>query len=88
MDRLLEKVSPEGRKSRALRLNPIWVIVAFILPMHQNSFDENSLVIIPHPSYRPDLMPSGFWLVRQIKTSLTGRGFNDVDELLKAVIEL
>jgi hypothetical protein len=50
-------------------------------------FDENSVVIIPHPSYSPDLAPSDFCVCGHIKTSFTGRVFNDVDELLEAVIE-
>jgi hypothetical protein len=33
------------------------------------------------------LAPSDFWLFGRIKTILVGRAFNDVDELLEAVIK-
>jgi hypothetical protein len=49
--------------------------------------DEDSLVVIPHLPYIPDLAPSDFWLFGHVKTSLAGRAFNDIDELLEAVIE-
>jgi hypothetical protein len=55
--------------------------------MRQNRFNENSLITVPSPPYSPDLAPSDFWLFGQIKISLAGRVFNDVDELLEAVIQ-
>jgi hypothetical protein len=55
--------------------------------MRQNSFDENSLVTVPHPSSSPDLATSNFWLFGYIKTVLACRVFDDVDEFLEAVIE-
>jgi hypothetical protein len=56
--------------------------------MHQNSFDKNFLVAVPHPPYSPALAPSNFWLFSHIKTSLPDCVFNDVDELPEAVIGL
>jgi hypothetical protein len=53
----------------------------------QNSFDENSLVTVPHPPFSSDLAPSDFWLFGHMKISLAGPVFNDVDELLEVVIE-
>jgi hypothetical protein len=55
--------------------------------MPQNSFDENSLVIVPHLPCTPDLAPSNFWLFCHIKTSLARHVFNDADELHEAAIE-
>jgi hypothetical protein len=51
-------------------------------------FDVNSLVTVPCPPCSSDLTPRDFWLFGHIKTSRAGRGFNDIDELLEAVIEL
>jgi transposase len=48
--------------------------------------NENSLVTVPHPPYSPDLAPFDFWFFDQIKTSLAGRVFNDVDEPLEPAI--
>jgi hypothetical protein len=56
--------------------------------MRQNIFDENSLVAVLHLPCSPDLAPSDVCLFSQIKTSLTGRAFNDVDKLLEAAIEI
>lgn len=56
--------------------------------MAQNSFNENSLITVPYLSYSPDLTQSDFWPFGQIKTSLTGCVFSDVDEPLEVVIEL
>jgi hypothetical protein len=50
-------------------------------------FDESFPVIVSHPSYSPDLVPSDFWLFGHIKTSLVDLALSDVDELLEAVIE-
>jgi hypothetical protein len=55
--------------------------------MHQNSFDENSLITVPHPPYCPDLALSNFWLFSHIKTSLADRACSDVNERLDAAIE-
>jgi hypothetical protein len=88
IDPLLAKVFPKGRNSYPLRLSTTWTIVGFILRMRENGFDENSLVTAPHSPYSSDFAPSDFWLFGHIKTSLAGRVFNDVDELLDAVIEL
>jgi hypothetical protein len=88
MDPLLAKVFPEGRKSHALRLS-----VHFDnCPVHswnasKQFFDGNSLVVVLHPPYIPDLAPSNFWLFAHIKTSLVGGIFHDADELLEAMIE-
>jgi hypothetical protein len=53
--------------------------------MRQNSFDDSSLGIAPHPPYSPDLAPPDFWLFGHIKTSLVDCVFNEIDEFLEAV---
>jgi hypothetical protein len=55
--------------------------------MHQNLFNENFFMTILHPPDSPELAPSNFWLFGDIRTSLAGCAFSDVDELLEAVIE-
>jgi hypothetical protein len=55
--------------------------------MRQNSFDDSSLVTARHPLYSPDITPSDFWPLGQIKTSFAGRIFNNSDECFEAVIE-
>jgi hypothetical protein len=55
--------------------------------MHQQFFNENSLVTVPHSPYSPDLAPSNLWLYGHFKTSLLGRLSNDIYELLQGVIE-
>jgi hypothetical protein len=50
-------------------------------------FDENSLVIVLHPPYSPGVGSSDFSLFGHIKPSLSGRVFNNIDELFEAVIE-
>jgi hypothetical protein len=63
------------------------MVAGFIARICQNSFDENSLVSVLHPGCSADLAPSDFWLFGHIKTSLAGHVFDDVDELLEAIIE-
>jgi hypothetical protein len=43
-------------------------------------------VTVPCPPDNPDLPQSDFWLFGHINISLAGRVFNDIDELLDAVI--
>jgi hypothetical protein len=55
--------------------------------MRETVFDEKCLGTVSHLPDSPDLAPSDFWLFGRIKTILVGRAFNDVDELLEAVIK-
>jgi hypothetical protein len=48
---------------------------------------ENALVTVSHRIYNPDFAPSGFWLFDRITTSFASRAFNDVSDLLEAIIE-
>jgi hypothetical protein len=57
------------------------------LDASKQAVDENALVTVAHSPYNPDLAPSNFWCFGHIKTCLAGNAFNDVDELLEAVIE-
>jgi hypothetical protein len=58
----------------------------FLFERVKTVFDENSLVAVPCPPDSPDLPPSDFWLFGHINASLARREFNDIDELLEAVI--
>jgi hypothetical protein len=48
-------------------------------------FNENRMKSATHPSYSPDLAPSGFDLFGYIKRCLAGLSFEDADLLLVAV---
>jgi hypothetical protein len=39
----------------------------------------------PHPPFSPDLVPSDFYLFRDVSRCLAGLLFEDVDQLLAAV---
>jgi hypothetical protein len=43
---------------------------------------SNHISRVSQPVYSPDLAPSDFWLFGQAKHSLTGRMFDDPEELL------
>jgi hypothetical protein len=64
-----------------------WTIFGPILRIYQNDFNEDSLTVVPHPPYGPDVALSDFWLFGQIKTSLADRVLNDMDDILESVIE-
>jgi hypothetical protein len=88
MDSLLAKVFPDGRKSYALRLSAHLDNCRVHSSNASKYFaDENFLVAVPRLPYSPDLPPSDFWLFGQIKTPLADHVFNDIDELLEAVME-
>jgi hypothetical protein len=76
------KVFLEARKSQELRQRSDlffeWV---------KTVYEENSLITVPYLPYSPDLAPSDFWLFGHITEFLRGHVFNDIDELLEAVME-
>jgi hypothetical protein len=39
------------------------------------------MVIVPHPSYSPDLVPCHFALFPKLKMKLNGRGFETVSDI-------
>jgi hypothetical protein len=48
---------------------------------------DNSLVTVPPSPYSSDLAPSDLWLFGHIKAYFADCVFNDVDEILKVVLE-
>jgi histone-lysine N-methyltransferase SETMAR len=46
---------------------------------------RNHVSRVPQPAYSPDLAPSDFWLFGHLKNSLTGRMFDDPEELLDGI---
>jgi hypothetical protein len=54
--------------------------------MREKNFDQRSLLTVSHPPTSPDLAPADLWLFADIKISLATHLFNDVDELIEAVI--
>ena len=50
-----------------------------------NYLDEIDVGVLPHPPYSPDLAPCDFWLFPKIKNKISGRPFNRIQDLAKAV---
>jgi histone-lysine N-methyltransferase SETMAR len=48
-------------------------------------FNENRMKSVSHPSYSPDLAPSGFYLFGYLKRCLAGLSFEDAVQLLAAI---
>jgi hypothetical protein len=40
-----------------------------------------SIPMVPHPPYSPDLAPCNFFLFPRLKSTLKGKGFQDVTEI-------
>ncbi len=49
-----------------------------------NVISECGFVLVPHPSYSPDLAPSDYHLFQFLKSDIKGRGFAD-DEVINFV---
>ncbi|GFV08472.1 histone-lysine N-methyltransferase SETMAR [Trichonephila clavipes] len=47
---------------------------------------QNSVEILPHPPYSPDLTPSDFWLFPQLKKQLRGKRFASNKACVKAAL--
>jgi histone-lysine N-methyltransferase SETMAR len=45
------------------------------------------LIILPHPPYSPDLVPSDFYLFPKLKTKFRGRRFESNEGVMEAVNE-
>jgi hypothetical protein len=43
--------------------------------------DKNKMVVIPHPTYSPDLAPCDFYLFPKMKLKLKGRRFDTIEEI-------
>ena len=46
---------------------------------------DSGMVLLPHPPYSPDLVPSNFYLFQHTKKALRGKKFNNKD-LKEAVL--
>ncbi|GFS21440.1 transposase [Elysia marginata] len=49
------------------------------------SLRELGIQVLPHPAYSPDAAPCDFWLFPILKDRLTGRKFDHIQDLAKAV---
>ena len=45
------------------------------------------MTLVPHPSYSPDLTPSGFFLFPQMKKVIKGKCFANVEEVKQKMAE-
>jgi len=42
---------------------------------------KHNILSLPHPPYSPDLAPCDFFLFPQLKKTMKGRRFDDVEEI-------
>jgi hypothetical protein len=54
-------------------------------PLSSSISPEKSITEMDEPPYSLDLTPSDFWLFPKIKSTLKGRGFQDVEDIHKNV---
>jgi len=52
------------------------LLIRSYLAKHQTS-------VVPHPPYSPDIDPADFFLFRKFKTTLEGRRFQTIEEILE-----
>lgn len=55
---------------------------------NQDLVDSIGRCVIAHPSYRPDLAPSDFYLFLHLKQNLSGKHFDNTEEVKKYVSKL
>jgi hypothetical protein len=44
---------------------------------------KHSILVVPHPPYSPDLAPCDFFLFPRLKSTLKGKRFQDVAEIIR-----
>ena len=52
-----------------------------------DAVEQNGYVLIPHPTYSPDLAPSDFFLFSNLKKDIHGRHFQSNEEVVAAAEE-
>jgi len=81
--RLRENVQ---RRRPKLRQEQTWLLHHDKAPSHtsvltQQFLAKNNMVVIPHPTYSPDLAPCDFFLFPKIELKLKGRRFYTTEEI-------
>jgi hypothetical protein len=83
------------RKRPELWHNHNWLLHHDNAPAHTSlkttEFVTNNMVIVPHPTYLPDLAPSDFTLFPKLQMKLKGQCFetvSDVQRELQAVLDI
>jgi len=54
----------------------------------QQFLAKNNMMVIPHPSYSPDLVPCDSFLFPHMKRQTKGKRFADVSEVKKKMMEV
>jgi transposase len=76
------------RKRPQLWTNQSWVLHHDNAPAHssflvRNFLAKNETIVVPQPTYSPDLAPVDFFLFPKLKSTLKGRCFDTFDEIHK-----
>jgi len=76
------------QKRPQLWTNQSWVLHHDNAPAHSSFLvrkflAKNETTIVPQPPYSPDLAPADFFLFPKLKSTLKGRCFDTIDEILK-----
>ena len=76
------------RKRPQLWTNQSWVLHHDNAPAHssclvRNFLAKNETTVVPQTPYSPDLVPADFFLFPKLKSTLKGRCFDTIDEILK-----
>jgi len=79
------------RKRPALWENQTWMLhhdnaPAHVLLLICSYLAKHQTSVVPHPPYSPDLAPADLFLFPKIKTTLQGRRFQTIEEILENVI--
>lgn len=81
------------QKRPDLYRNPhTWALLHDGAPAHRarvclRFLGEQSIQLLPHPGYSPDLTPADFWFFNRVKEPLRGIRFRDVQALIAALQE-
>jgi len=75
------------RKSPELWENQTWMLHHDNAPAHASLLictymaKHQTSVVVPHPSYSPELTPADFFLFLKLKTTLKGRCYQPIEEI-------
>jgi transposase len=56
---------------------------AYSSSLVRNFLAKNETMVVPQPTYSPDLAPADFFLFSKLKSTLKGRRFDTFDEIQK-----
>jgi hypothetical protein len=83
---LVEKAFPKARNRHARRLHlHLDNCRVNFSRVAEQFITQNHISRVPQRAYSPDLAPSDFWLFGHPKNALTGRMFDDPEELLDGI---